>query len=521
MNKIIKAVLGSALTGAVLAAIVPAAVNAWGPSRTTFTIERPADYVTFNSITNNPNIGDERNFVGIRERGTNNLWSDRVKVEAGKEYVVRMYVHNNAGSNLNLTAEGVKAMINLPTTTGNQLEVNGFLNWNRHSSAPADAPIQIWDNASFYNDSDQFNMAYVPGSARYSNNAVGGDGVILADSVMTSSGVSLGYATMDGRIPGCMQYAGYLSIVVRPQFSADISISKTARKHTDSGMQVDSNATWYKNVSANIGDTIAYQLHVKNNGGSSLKNVMVRDVLPAGMEIVANSTYLYNSVHPNGLRLTGNILTGVNIGDYAVGGDAYVEFLVKVGTKDLVCGNNTLTNYGQVDAGFGIRQNTAVVTVFKECLEPVYTCDNLNVTKVNRTDFKFNNNYTAREGAQYVSTTFVVKDASGKEVDRKTQTGEYAFSSSNLGRYTVDAVVNVSVDGASQTVTSDNCKKSFEILAEDIEMCDIVGLTHLAKNDPDCKLPQTGSEASSILGSIVALVGLATSGTYYAISRKR
>ena len=50
---------------AVIAAaiIVPAAVLAWGPDRPTFTIEQPANYVTFNSITNNPVHGDERNFV--------------------------------------------------------------------------------------------------------------------------------------------------------------------------------------------------------------------------------------------------------------------------------------------------------------------------------------------------------------------------------------------------------------------------------------------------------------------------
>ena len=35
-----------------------AAVLAWGPSRRTFTMEHPAPYVTFNSITNNPNEGD-------------------------------------------------------------------------------------------------------------------------------------------------------------------------------------------------------------------------------------------------------------------------------------------------------------------------------------------------------------------------------------------------------------------------------------------------------------------------------
>ena len=42
-------------------------VSAWGPERATFTMENPATYPTFNSITNNPTIGDERDFVRVGE----------------------------------------------------------------------------------------------------------------------------------------------------------------------------------------------------------------------------------------------------------------------------------------------------------------------------------------------------------------------------------------------------------------------------------------------------------------------
>ena len=44
-----------------------ASVSAWGPERTTFTMASPATYPTFNSITNNPTIGDERDFVRVGE----------------------------------------------------------------------------------------------------------------------------------------------------------------------------------------------------------------------------------------------------------------------------------------------------------------------------------------------------------------------------------------------------------------------------------------------------------------------
>ena len=63
-------------------------------------MESPADYATFNSITNNNQIGDERNFVRVREKGVGNF-RDSAVIEAGKRYTVQIFYHNNAKSSLN------------------------------------------------------------------------------------------------------------------------------------------------------------------------------------------------------------------------------------------------------------------------------------------------------------------------------------------------------------------------------------------------------------------------------------
>ena len=96
---------------------LPTTILAWGPIRPTYTIEKPAPHVTFNSITNNPNYGDERNFVTIKDASNQNAggWVDQITIQDGKEYYVRMYVHNNAAENLNLIANNVTAKYNLPT----------------------------------------------------------------------------------------------------------------------------------------------------------------------------------------------------------------------------------------------------------------------------------------------------------------------------------------------------------------------------------------------------------------------
>ena len=67
-------------------------VWAWGPERETYTMEEPADYATFNSITNNPTLGDERDFVRVGEINPDKTTlGNEVEVVPGKQYTVYIY----------------------------------------------------------------------------------------------------------------------------------------------------------------------------------------------------------------------------------------------------------------------------------------------------------------------------------------------------------------------------------------------------------------------------------------------
>ncbi|OYW84207.1 hypothetical protein B7Z17_04465, partial [Candidatus Saccharibacteria bacterium 32-49-10] len=131
----------TALVAVLVAAIViPAVAFAWGPSRDTFTMADPADHVTFNSITDNSVVGDERNFVVVKDAANTNDggWQDDITVEEGKEYLVRMYVHNNAADNLNLVATNTRVMASVPNTTGKNVAVSGFV------TADNATPNKVW-----------------------------------------------------------------------------------------------------------------------------------------------------------------------------------------------------------------------------------------------------------------------------------------------------------------------------------------------------------------------------------------
>ena len=200
------------LFGLLAAVLVPSVLLAWGPDRTTFTMDKPASYVTFNSIVDNPGVGDERNFTRIRETGSD-TWSDTATIQEGKEYTIRMYVHNNAASNLNLVATNVRAALNLPLNTyTTDFTVNGFI------SADNAKPAKVWDQVIVRSDKE-FRLQVV--SAKYFNNVTGTtNGWDLSNDLFTNAngGALLGYTSLDGKIPGCLQYAGYIIVKVKPQF---------------------------------------------------------------------------------------------------------------------------------------------------------------------------------------------------------------------------------------------------------------------------------------------------------------
>ena len=457
----------SVISGSILAAVIaPVAVMAWGPARPSFTIEKPADYITFNSITNNPVIGgDEKDFVGIREVGSNAKWTNNMKVQNGKEYYVRMYVHNNAASNLNLVAENVVAKLNVPTTTAKTVTVQGQV------SASNAKPNTVWDEATFSSDNN-FNLAYVAGSALFENNGMGS--TKLPDSIVNNTGATLGYSKLDGKIPGCFQYAGYVTVKVKAQVNqqqekTDIDLAKTVRNKTNG------EKTWAETVNAKGGDTVQFQIHAKNTGSAGIQNLVIRDILPKGLNYIAGTTKLYNTSNPKGLKVSDNIIqnSGINIGSYQPNGDAFVRFDATVSAEtDLpVCGENTLTNIAQASDQKIIKNDTASVKVTKKCetpKNPAYKCEALSLNIVRKDEkqitYVADTKYSVKD-TEFTGTKYVVKNSKGQIVAEKVVNGGTKFEitvPNNVNeKYTVVSTI-ITKDGENSNI---NCEKSFETKA--------------------------------------------------------
>ena len=480
MNIVRKAPKRLYMAVAVAAAVVtvPAALLAWGPDRPTYTTQHPADHVTFNSITNNPVQGDERNFVQVKESTAgNSTYKDSISLAAGKEYTVFMYYHNNAASNLNASgkgiAKGVNAKAEIPAivpTGSNGTKAVGYIN------ASNATPKSVSDDISFSNKTGgDIALRYVPGSATIHNKGKT-NGATLSDSIVTS-GAKLGYDSLNGVVPGCNQYAGYITFKVKAD-QANFTVEKKVRKL--------GSTAWSKSVNAQPGDKVEYLIGYKNTGTTKQNDVVVKDTLPKGVSYVNGTTMLKNALNPNGKKVSDNVTKdGINISNYTPGSNAYVWFTAQIGSKDeLPCGTQKLVNKATVETNNGNKSDTADVIVDNgECAPtPEYRCDALSVDRLSRTSFKFSTAYTVKN-ADVKGVTYVVRDANGKEVYRGS---DATYTQEKAGTYTVQAYVNVEVNGAVKTVSSDDCKKSFKVVPP-TDHCPIPGKEKLPADSKDCK----------------------------------
>lgn len=357
INKRLWCGLGVALT---IAAAPFIGTFAYGPERRTFTANSPADYVTFNSMTDNPKVGDERNFVRIREVGQEK-YVDSINIVPGKEYEVYTFFHNNASSTLNSKEHNYKGIAldtKLQAKMPSIIKKGTTVNITSTISAKNANPLSVWDHVTVSSPAMDVALRYIPDTAKiFSNGAVNGRTI---HSDLFSSGAMLGYSHLNGIIPGCTDYSGYVTYRFKAEFS-DFTINKTVSEHGKNN--------WVESQNASPNGKVDFKIHYKNTGTLEHQNVTLKDILPAGLEYISGTTKITNISNPNGKILSDNIHTsGINIGTYSFGADATITFTAKVASEDkLVCGVNTLTNRAQIFTASGGKQDDAKVVVNKNC----------------------------------------------------------------------------------------------------------------------------------------------------------
>lgn len=460
-----KIVAGVAIVAAV-AGITGVAIASFGPDRPTkayYDGVAGFDYPVFNSFTNVPNYGDERNFLTGKYANTSVLADPLSNVKQDDEITLQVLVHNNADPKYNADGSGfakdTMVRIALPNGIAKSQQATAYIN------ASNTTPRQVYDTMDFgsYNGG-YFAVEYIPGSAHIRGNYIDTDLGANGDAIV-AGGVKIGTRALNGTIEGCFKEEVLVTIKVKvkmPQYT----LKKEVRKESEA------TTAYATTKDASLSDTLVWKMTFENIGRTKLDNVQFTDPLPDHMSVVPGSIKVYNSANPNGytpdsaIQMNGRQIEMV-LGDYAPAGNAYIYFRTKTdrNVADL-CGTvgQKNTAYVQPTGLIAISNDATVNIVTGKTCQPVVVkeCKSLEFAKINRTTFDFTATANVAN-AHVTSYVFTAKDKNGASIATQTvttnaTTAAYHFVKDVPGDYTVSVVINTD-----KGVATGTCEKTVTV----------------------------------------------------------
>jgi hypothetical protein len=182
----------------------------WGPDRPMVPSGGFLPWAGFNAHRWNSELGgDERNMVGGRETGSNQLWMNTVRVEDGKIYTLRIYIHNGADANDQADASDTRVRLPLPSCRAKRISINGFI---RSTDA---FPIEVWGGVNLVADRP-FRITYVADSAKLEgNDRPEGSSSVPGTDFLGDEGQLVGQPNLDGIVRGGFENSMWFSILVK------------------------------------------------------------------------------------------------------------------------------------------------------------------------------------------------------------------------------------------------------------------------------------------------------------------
>jgi uncharacterized repeat protein (TIGR01451 family) len=158
-----------------------------------------------------------------------------------------------------------------------------------------------------------------------------------------------------------------VTVYVGSKSSAEFSIKKTVRNLSQEGIYSDL-------IYANPGEKLAFGIVIKA-GNNTIYDVTVKDTLPAGL------IYQGDLIMVDDVLTSGNILTGLNIGNLSAGEQKTIIFKVDVaGAESFSFGQTQLTNTVSVSSGTVSHSDEAKIIVSKAAVAGIATSVSTGLT---------------------------------------------------------------------------------------------------------------------------------------------
>lgn len=302
--------------------------------------------------------GDYELVRGANLTAGESVWKDPVIGNAGDSFLGLIYYHNGV---VETVAENTKIKINIPTETSlNSAKISATISADNAPSVN-DTVVEgsvVGLNGLTINLDQYANLELIPGSVKWYPNSNGQLNAVTplpngqtGNEIISADGINI------GNINGCWQYAGFVSFGVKTKAKvvpATLALSKTVKNLSKN------ESIFVESTSALPSEIVQFKIENTNNGGSASDNVIVSDVLPSDLTVVANSAKLEKSGVISSISESTLLSNGVNIGALAINEKATIIFNATapksittsykvINTAKTTSGNIALTDMASVD----------------------------------------------------------------------------------------------------------------------------------------------------------------------------
>lgn len=262
-----------------------------------------------NSVVDNPEHGDERNFMRIRKFDSNAEWADRAELERGAVYEVSVYYRNDSLKEANFS----RLRVEIPAIVRAEPSDAGdfALAYIRASNA---LPSEVVDSVRF----DNYTTADVAlrrksGTAQLKTSGRSAP-IPVSDDVFGDSGILLGDTQRDGLLrSGESGHLTFQIVADQPQFYFSTEVRPVGDKELKSEIVVENGAL------------IQLVLAYNNVGTTEQRDVVLKAEWPSLLRYQPGKSIVKNASNKNGATIGDGIAgDGVNIGHYSPDSNAYL-----------------------------------------------------------------------------------------------------------------------------------------------------------------------------------------------------
>ena len=286
----------------------------------------------------------------VENTTTNTGYQKSVNAKVDEVVAVQLWYHNREAEQSGKIANNLKVNLNLPQGVKGKTQTVT-------SVTSADNSNTVNDTANINLSLDNAYLEFVPGSSIWRHNTGTNANPNWVNTTLSSSQEQqlLGGGLVLEDAKPCFNFESTVTVLVRVRADV-VSVVKEVRKLGEK--------TWVTQNSAKPGETLEYRIRFKNEGNTTLRNVVVGDNMPAHVTYVPGTTKLLNGANPTGISISSNNITtgGIDVGNYEPGAVGYVWFQAKIDPN--LKGNYDLTNVGVVrPEGMNEHWNKAVTKV--------------------------------------------------------------------------------------------------------------------------------------------------------------